>query len=73
MVSWVVELSEYDIQYVLRTIIKLQALAYSMEDLNSHVDEDMPLEWKLYIDGASNIKGSGDKIIMGGTADILIK
>lgn len=52
MVSREVELSKYDIQYVPRESIKSQALV----EFSFLVDEEMPLEWELFVDGTSNVK-----------------
>lgn len=40
---------------------------------SSQVDEEMPLEWVLFVDGASNVKGSGFRIVLKGLGDILIE
>lgn len=42
IVSWVVELSKYDIQYVLRGSIKYQTLADFVVEFSSHADKEMP-------------------------------
>lgn len=44
MVSWSVELLEYDMQYVLRGNIKSQALAKFIVKLSSPIEEDPPFE-----------------------------
>lgn len=72
MVSWAVELSEHDIQYIPRWNIKFQALADFVAEFSSPVNEETLLESTLYIDGASNIKGSSIMIILIGPEDKLI-
>lgn len=56
MVSWVVELSEYDIQYVPRGSIKSQALKDLVVEFSSPIDEETPLKWAIFVDGTSNMK-----------------
>lgn len=57
-ISWVVELVEYEIQYILRGSIESQALADFVAEFSLPVEEGTNLEWMLYVDGASNIKES---------------
>lgn len=44
----------------------------SSPKLCSPMDEEAPSEWMMSIDGASNIKGSGFRIILERLSDILI-
>ncbi|XP_061365877.1 uncharacterized protein LOC133309152 [Gastrolobium bilobum] len=61
MMTWVVELSEFDIVFESRKAIKSQALADFVRELTSLQSENShnPDTWKLYVDGSSNSKGSG--------------
>lgn len=50
----------------------------SKEETSSHklcspMDEEAPSEWMMSINGASNIKGSGFRIILERSSDILIE
>lgn len=60
------ELSKYDIQYVPRESIKLQVLVDFIVELSSPVDEDMPTDWVLSVNGTSNIKRNDAKIVLEG-------
>lgn len=42
-----------------------------MEELSSPVDNESPLGWVIFIDGASYIKGSGIGIVLEWPSDIL--
>ncbi|XP_061372482.1 uncharacterized protein LOC133314946 [Gastrolobium bilobum] len=71
MMSWAIELSEYQIVYEPRTAIKAQALAdFIAEMTQSPSTENQSAEtpssgiWKLYVDGSSNAKGSGAGMIV---------
>lgn len=56
MVSWSLDLSEYDIKYVSIGIIKSQALNDFVVELSSPVKEDPPSKWALSVNVASNVK-----------------
>ncbi|GAA0176039.1 hypothetical protein LIER_29103 [Lithospermum erythrorhizon] len=73
---WEVELSEFDIQYLPRGGMKAQALADFVLECTTRVPEavseprdvdtsEIP-SWKLYVDGASNEKGVGPRILIKG-------
>ncbi|XP_061346998.1 uncharacterized protein LOC133292586 [Gastrolobium bilobum] len=71
MMSWAIELSEYQIVYEPRTAIKAQALAdFIAEMTQSPSSENLSAEtpssgfWKLYVDGSSSAKGSGARMIV---------
>jgi len=66
MVSWSVELSEYDLQYVPRSSIKSQVLADFVVEFTSPAQQVAPFVWLLLVDGSSNLKGSGAGIILEG-------
>ena len=72
MVSWSVELSEFDIQYEPRTAIKAQALTDFLVEMVD--DENTPEpRWTLHVDGASNSKGSGARVILEKEGEIIIE
>ena len=73
MVSWSVELSEYDIQFVPRSSIKSQVRADFVVEFISPVQSVAPFVWLLSVDGSPNLKGSGAGIILEGPGDILIE
>lgn len=80
LLNWVIELSEYDINYVSRMEIKRQALAnfiaefthqtpLTREDLiqathTTFVSENVKPIWKLYFDGSSTKMGLGARIVL---------
>lgn len=73
MVTWAVELSEYDIQFSPRTSIKSQALADFMVELStSGVVEDHSI-WVFHVDGSSNLKGSGVGLVLEGLEDFILE
>ncbi|XP_024023052.1 uncharacterized protein LOC112092086 [Morus notabilis] len=63
LLKWSVELSQFDIEYVPRVVIKRQALADFLAEFSHRpalaADEEIKeIRWKLYVDGASNETGS---------------
>ncbi|XP_061373826.1 uncharacterized protein LOC133316127 [Gastrolobium bilobum] len=66
MMAWAVELSEFDIVFESRKTIKSQALAYFVRELTSIQKESSTNldTWKIYVDGSSNSKGSGARVII---------
>ncbi|XP_061356900.1 uncharacterized protein LOC133301290 [Gastrolobium bilobum] len=66
MMSWAVELSEFDIAFESRKAIKSQALADFVRELTSvqTAEPDSPDTWRVYVDGSSNAKGSGAGVII---------
>ncbi|XP_061356157.1 uncharacterized protein LOC133300599 [Gastrolobium bilobum] len=75
MMSWVVELSEFDITFESRKAIKSQALADFVRELTSIQigSSDRPATWKVYVDGSSNSKGSGAGVIIENPKGIAIE
>ncbi|XP_057425872.1 uncharacterized protein LOC130719257 [Lotus japonicus] len=59
LVSWSVELSEYDIQYVTRGQVTIQSLIDFVAELTPTEGEKTQGEWVLSVDGSSNDTGSG--------------
>ena len=65
LLKWVVELSEYDIQYKLRTTIKAQALShFSLEASYDEEEVEQKENWLLEVDESSAISGSRAGIMM---------
>ena len=68
--KWVIELSEFDIRYKLRTTIKGQILADFIMEFTSieptetaQLTSDLPI-LRLSVDGAANAHGSGAGLIL---------
>ncbi|XP_057432567.1 uncharacterized protein LOC130725345 [Lotus japonicus] len=59
LVSWSVELSEYDIQYEPRGQVTIQSLIDFVAKLTPTEGEKTKGEWVLSVDGSSNDTGSG--------------
>ena len=70
LIKWAIELSEFDIRYKPKTVIKGQILAdFVMEFTSAELVEatqmtsDLPI-WRLFVDGAANAQGSGVGLIL---------
>ena len=70
LMKWAIELSEFDIKYKLKTVIKGQVLVdfvmkfTSAEPIeNAQTPTDLPI-WKLSVDGATNAQGRGAGLIL---------
>ncbi|KAL0433680.1 UNVERIFIED_CONTAM: hypothetical protein Slati_2702300 [Sesamum latifolium] len=66
LVKWAVELSEYDISYIPRTTIKVQALVDFVSEMAGMSVEDTSPDrvWLLHVNGSSTAQGSGAGIIV---------
>lgn len=64
LLKWVIELSEYDIQYRSRTAIKAQALADFITEVYDEKEDDDKEAWLLEVDGSSATNGAGVGIVM---------
>ncbi|XP_015964818.1 uncharacterized protein LOC107488572 [Arachis duranensis] len=64
MMTWSIELSQYDIRYEPRQAIKAQAMADFLVEVTGDPGEDMGTRWKLHVDGASNQTYGGAGIIL---------
>jgi len=73
MMSWSVELSEYDLQHVSRSSIKSQVLTDFVVEFTSLAQNVAPFVWLLSVAGSSNLKGSGVGYILEGPGDVLIE
>ena len=70
LVKWAIELSEFDIRYKPRTVIKGQVLVDFIMEFTSteptktaQLTSDLPI-WRLSVDGATNAQGSGAGLIL---------
>ena len=63
MMSWAIELTQYDVTYEPRLEIKAQALADFLAEM-IHPRETHPGEWTIYVDDSSNDKGCGAGVIL---------
>jgi len=71
--TWVIELSQFDIKYEPRTAIKAQVLAdFISKTSDLAVDLDS-LTWMLHVDGSSNNKGSGADIILESSTGLILE
>ncbi|XP_073130049.1 uncharacterized protein [Henckelia pumila] len=61
LVKWTVELGEYDIEYRPRAAIKAQALSDFLTEVITFGQEEV---WRIFVDGASSLEGSGVGVIL---------
>ncbi|XP_073129104.1 uncharacterized protein [Henckelia pumila] len=61
LVKWSVELGEYDIEYQPRKAIKAQALSDFLTEVATFGQEEV---WRIFVDGASGVGGSGVGVIL---------
>ena len=76
MVCWAVELSEFDVQYEPRGLIKGQVYADFVVELSSggtQQEEEASFRCVLSVDGSSNQQGSGAGVILEGPNEMLIE
>ena len=72
MVTWSVELFEFDTRYEPRAAIKAQALADFLVEMVDEAEFVDPT-WALYVDGASSTKGYGARIILKKEGEIMVE
>ena len=72
MVTWSIELSEFNIRYEPRAAIKAQALADFLVEMVDEAEYVDPT-WTLYVDGASSTKGCGTGIILEKEGEIMVE
>ena len=65
MVAWSVELLVFDIQYEPHDAMKTKFMTKFLVEFAGN-NQTTPDWWNLYVDGASNVKGSAAKIILEG-------
>ena len=75
MVCWMVELSEFDIQYEPRGLIKGLVYTNFMVELSPKDFKPNPndVQWVLSVDGSSKLQGSGIGVILEGPNGLLIE
>ncbi|XP_025647559.1 uncharacterized protein [Arachis hypogaea] len=64
MMTWAIELSQYDLSYEPRHAIKAQAMADFLVEVTGNPAEVTDTRWKLHVDGASNQTFGGADIIL---------
>jgi len=68
--KWTIELSQFDVTYHPRVLIKGQAFAdfvvefMGVDDKTSNIPDSTNLQWGLFVDGASNEKESSIGIVL---------
>jgi len=75
LVKWAIELSEYGLQYESRGPIRAQFLADFLVELSDPIGDRQTdvFSWILFVDGASNLKGSGVRVVLEGLEGVLIE
>ncbi|XP_015948695.1 uncharacterized protein LOC107473628 [Arachis duranensis] len=71
MMTWSIELSQYDIQYEPRQAIKAQAMADFLVEVAGDPVEDTNTRWKLHVDGASNQTFGGAGVTLESPAGVV--
>ncbi|RDX83445.1 Retrovirus-related Pol polyprotein, partial [Mucuna pruriens] len=66
LVAWSIQLSEFDITFESRGLVRAQALANFLVEMTSAPDEEAKGEWFLSVDGSSNHAGSSAGVILEG-------
>ncbi|XP_073152958.1 uncharacterized protein [Henckelia pumila] len=61
LVKWSVELGEYDIEYQPRKAIKAEALSDFLTEVATFGQEEV---WRVFVDGANSVGGSGVGVIL---------
>ncbi|XP_016192308.1 uncharacterized protein LOC107633185 [Arachis ipaensis] len=64
MMTWAIELSQYDLQYEPRHAIKAQAMADFLVEVTGDPPEEMGTRWRLHVDRASNQTSGGAGVIL---------
>ncbi|XP_019416415.1 PREDICTED: uncharacterized protein LOC109327705 [Lupinus angustifolius] len=63
MITWSIELSQFDIRFEPRTAIKSQVISDFVAELAAPED-DLEQVWTIFVDGSSNPRGSGAGILL---------
>ncbi|XP_072094127.1 uncharacterized protein [Arachis hypogaea] len=71
MMTWSIELSQYDIQYEPRQAIKAQAMVDFLVEVAGDPAEYSNTRWKLHVDGASNQTFGGAGVILESPAGVV--
>ncbi|XP_016195328.1 uncharacterized protein LOC107636324 [Arachis ipaensis] len=71
MMTWAIELSQYDLQYEPRHAIKAQAMADFLVEVTGDPPEEAGTRWRLHVDGASNQTSGGAGVILESPAGVI--
>ncbi|XP_057723657.1 uncharacterized protein LOC130939581 [Arachis stenosperma] len=71
MITWAIELSQYDLRYEPWHTIKTQAMADFLVEVMGDPTEETGTRWRLHIDGASNQTSGGAGIILESPAGVI--
>nr|XP_025673928.1 uncharacterized protein LOC112773098 [Arachis hypogaea] len=71
MMTWSIELSQYDIRYEPWQAIKAQAMADFLVEVTGDPTEETGTRWRLHMDGASNQTSGGTGIILESPAGVV--
>jgi len=72
MVTWSIELLEFDLQYEPNSPMKTQFVANFLVEFAGNNQTTLDW-WILYVDGASNVKGSMAGIILEGPNNVTLE
>ena len=72
MIAQSIELLEFGIKFEPRGQMRAQCLTDFVVELTT-TTKAKSLQWKLYIDGASNEKGSGAGVILESPVEVILK
>jgi hypothetical protein len=65
--QWAVEIGQYDVEFILRRVIKSQALSdFIVKWTNSGLRgiDELPDHWVIYFDGSYTLKGVGTGVVL---------
>ncbi|XP_015931831.1 uncharacterized protein LOC107458132 [Arachis duranensis] len=71
MITWAIELSQYDLRYEPWHTIKTQAVADFLVEVMGDPTEETGTRWRLHVDGASNQTSGGAGIILESPAGVI--
>ncbi|XP_025669999.1 uncharacterized protein [Arachis hypogaea] len=71
MMTWAIELSQYDLRYDPRHAIKAQAMADFLVEVAGDPTEEAGVRWRLHVNGASNQTSGGAGIILESPAGVI--
>ncbi|XP_016206883.1 uncharacterized protein LOC107647312 [Arachis ipaensis] len=71
MMTWAIELSQYDLRYEPRHAIKAQAMADFLVEVAGDPTEEAGIRWRLHVDGAFNQTSGGAGIILESSAGVI--
>lgn len=72
MMNWAIELSYYNISYEPRQAIKALALANFIAEM-THFESSNVVSWIIHVDGSSNEKRSGARVIIENDEEIVVE